>query len=67
MLEVIPKVTKAQLEVLMDALEYSSPDCERPSLDQIMLRDRDVVVKAIYRYDHYEVADSVAALKRLVI
>jgi hypothetical protein len=52
---------------IMDALEYSSPDCERPSLDQIMLRDRDVVVKAIYRYDHYEVADSVAALKRLVI
>jgi hypothetical protein len=32
-----------------------------------MLRDRDVVVKAIDRYDHYEVADSVAALKRLVI
>jgi hypothetical protein len=62
MLGVIPKLTKAELDVLKDAFSPPCPDW----LVQIMFCNGDDMIKALERYDHYEVADSVAALKSKV-
>jgi hypothetical protein len=49
-----------------DALCYSSRDCRCPSDAEIKLSDRDKVIRAIERYEHHEISDTVAALKRLL-
>ena len=62
-LEAVPKLTSDEWGILEDALLYLDGTC--PSDRRLIwFYCSNKVIRAIERYDHYEIADSVAALKR---
>jgi hypothetical protein len=63
MLGAVPKLTPDEWNIIEDALSYSSLDGRYPSRQVIWFYCTDKVIRAIERYEHYEIAVSVAALK----
>ena len=63
-LEAVPILTSDEWSIIEDALSYSSLDGTCPFRQVIWFYCSDKVIRAIERYEHYEIADSVAALKR---
>jgi hypothetical protein len=63
-MKVAPKLNSDEWSMVENALCYSSLDATCPPRHEIMLADRDQLLRAVERYEHYEIADCVAALKR---